>query len=145
MLTEVTLVQHIRGMLDKTISSTNFKVAIQKSGCLLIETAGEMAIEGGVYMFMDAFLGVPYVGQSIDISRRIDEHGDRVIKPLLAKFEYLGDKKSLRNLEQYILNAVREAVGAPPGALYGNSGKVANLINARDTKKFIKANFKMCP
>jgi RHS repeat-associated protein len=113
--------------------------AAKKAGCIILEFTIEEAVTHGIYIFIDDF-GV-YVGKSVDVERRLKQHGDRV-KQLIAKIRVINvDPKDLRQIEQYVLDRVRDFLGAP-GAVRGPGSPISNKINP--VREFVRKVINIC-
>jgi RHS repeat-associated protein len=143
-LTEFAIVQHIQGILRNTTSSQAIRVTLKETGCYLFEFAVEEAVTQGVYIFIDD-IGT-YVGQSVDIERRLREHGDRIVKQL-AKIKIISpDPQDLRRIEQYILDRVRDALELGQEALRRDGSGVSNRINPLNqrAREFLRNTINLC-
>lgn len=63
-LSEVGITTEINGSLASGRSAT-FQVTMRKTGCFVITTAIGQVIDQGIYVFLDAAVGMPYVGKTI--------------------------------------------------------------------------------
>lgn len=123
----------------------SFRFVLQKTGCYLVEAVAEELVTQGIYILAEAALGGPfYVGQSVDIERRIDEHKKGLLnrtKELVAKFHIdklpgmagKDYKDLLRVAEQYIMDAVRAA----PGQKLDNAIEAINRNRGRLKGQFL--------
>ena len=133
-LSEFSITQKIQGILQKSSGQASFRVVYKKSGCFLVEAMTGEVINRGVYVFLDSFTGLPYVGQTtVDFDKRLKQHiaqGKRDVERILAKFHISGNitKPLLRQFEQVIVNIFGEVDPKKPP-------KVSNSINALNAKK----------
>jgi putative transposase len=115
-----------------------------KAGCLVIEEAGTNIVTEGIYLFVDKvmFPGLPYVGQSVNIETRLEQHvGKRIneVGEVLGRLSVSGvdkaEAKTTRDLlEQWVLDILRK------------KGPVSNIRNVigegrqslRETLKGVK-------
>ena len=113
-LTELSLGQTIQASLQRTTSTQTVRVAFKKSRCILVQAVVDQAVERGVYIFIEAAAGQPYIGRSIDVGRRLNEHlGPKLeqLEDVLLKFKLVdvtGDAAGdLRVLDQFMIDQVR--------------------------------------
>jgi hypothetical protein len=131
----------LKSVQNGGITQASYRVIYKKSGCYLIEYATGEVVNRGIYMFLDSFIGLPYVGQtSVDFDKRLNQHikqAKRSVGQILAKFHISDNIKGpiLRELEQIII----DIFGAPKNGL-------SNDINALNKKKraAMKGISKLC-
>lgn len=111
----------------------------------LVCEAGDLAVQGGIYIFLEEIadgLIVPYVGKATSIAGRIFAHADveRIFGQFFAFLEVAGGDAERRAAEQIVLNALSGyEQGLPPGFrnLPPSQRTVANLINSISPKKWL--------
>jgi RHS repeat-associated protein len=114
-----------------------------KLGCYILAEAFDRTVEYGLYFFLDA-AGLPYVGQSVDIDRRLAEHvrsGKRnaessVIRLLLPE----QTSRALSAFEQHAIDALKDEFGE----LRRDISNRRNEIGPRSRFKNALKDFKIC-
>jgi RHS repeat-associated protein len=133
---------------------------IWNGGCFIVEELAEAALSNaisGVYVFTDLDLDKPYVGQSIDIERRVKEHlrvPRTTVKGITAVLgveiaEGVNDKLKdvIDALEQHIIDSYK-GPGGNPGQLGGSANKRNQVSRTNKSRKHLVKlinNFKICP
>ena len=106
------------------------RIIVKKIGCELAEALVGQAIDYGIYILTDG-LGNWYVGQSVDIEKRLKAHLRSKAKEafqVVGKFFVNGGKDELRRAEQYMMDLVSQAIKHASDG--GKNGSLANSIRA---------------
>jgi RHS repeat-associated protein len=152
-LSELQFVQQIQGMIRRTRERGVYQIT-RKSGCYMIEYLAEEAISAavteGLYLFV-ANSGLPYLGRSTDVERRLLRHeaaeklSERA-KNLLAKFKFVGTEAELRNMEQWLIDKVKDTVNLASDAPLRDNGLMENQRNelGKSARQKVKEVIKIC-
>jgi hypothetical protein len=85
------------------------------------------AVTQGVYIFWDD-IGL-YVGKSVDIEKRIRQHGKRVVE-MVSKIPVISpDAGDLRKVEQFVFDQIRDLLEYGDKAVRKNAAGISNKIN----------------
>lgn len=153
-ISEIAIVQDIRGMLERTRDRGIYQMT-RKGGCYLIEYAAEELIstaivESGFYLF-SAASGLPYVGRSINVERRLLEHeyAGKLAKRaenIFAKFRFVGTEQEMRNMEQWLIDKLKGAVELDPNRRLNGNGLIENRRNelGKSARQKIKEVITIC-
>jgi len=143
-LTELQVVQAIQNSLRGS-ASVSLRVAVRKGGCYAFEWGIEQGIEQGFYFFLDG--AGAYVGRSVDIDRRLGEHVQRITQKLGRITASAGvTPAQMADIEQYLLERLRDAVGVGNEDLAKNRTGISNKRNERNksVREFLRKNVKLC-
>lgn len=107
-LTESQFTGQLQSQINTGLQAT-FRLTLQKfkkkAACVVVEQILEQAVTQGIYFFLEAGTGLPYVGQSEHIRRRTREHLRKgKLGLMLAKFDIRG--LTLDEAENFVLDHV---------------------------------------
>lgn len=141
--TELQLVQTIQSAIRGS-GAIALRVSVRKGGCLAFEYGIEKGIEAGFYLFLDN-IGA-YTGRSVEVDRRLKEHGNRIMRRLGRISASVGTSpEQFRQIEQYLIDRMRDALNAGPEDVRGKGG-VSNRRNELNKKarEFLRKTVKLC-
>jgi len=111
LFTLVEMIQSLQANVQEQASTLqSYRITIKKTGCVLIEWVVEEAITKGIYFLINSS-GIPYVGRSVKIPRRIREHArdtTRDLGKLMAVFKTNASTGQLRVLEQFLIEELQK-------------------------------------
>ena len=145
-LSESQIVNTVMSGLSRNVT-VNFRVVLQESGCYAVTYLFDEAIDKGIYMFMDQFMGLPYVGKTeVDFETRKQQHineGKRKVDKFMSLFHVSDGIKGsvLREFEQMIMDMF-----GTPGKSGSSNKTLSNDINSinKAKRKALKALDKIC-
>lgn len=144
-LSELSFVQTIQGLLQGG-AQVSLRIVARKAGCFAIEYAVGEAVGRGVYIFIDEFGA--YVGKSKSVQRRLLQHGfeeyGKRIRAVISRISVAKNisDKQLSQIEQFVLDNVRKALGLGRNSLRRDGAGISNRINP--VREFLRKTIKLC-
>ncbi len=135
----------LKSNLQSLAVNQTYRVMLKRGAnrlmCVFVEEAVEEAIVNGIYVLATSTL--PYVGQSIDIDTRFEQHKNntkRSVKDVLAKFDFPYTRNSKRVLEQFMMQFIDDVFGGNSNGRLEiatepaskNSQRLRRIVNSLD-------------